>query len=107
MTNQKAPYKYCYSVSSDQKCHPVRSLYVSKTLLIFQGSSSSQNYESQHLGIYHSHMNHWKVQFISHSYTVSQKESTVYANNLEAISGMISIGLCQLWPKLLCSKRLP
>lgn len=60
MTNQKASYKYCSSVSSDQKCHPVRSLYVSKTLLIIQGSSSSQNYESQHLGIYHSHMNHWK-----------------------------------------------
>lgn len=32
----------------------VRSIYFSKTLIIFQGSSLTQNYERQHLGIYHS-----------------------------------------------------
>lgn len=55
MTKQKAPFKYCYSFSSDQKHHPCKvTLFFQKSTNI-QGSSLSQNYERQHFGIYHSH----------------------------------------------------
>lgn len=82
MTKQKAPFKYCYSFSSDQKCHSCKvTLFFQKSTNI-QGSSLSQNYERQHFSIYHSHTGHWKFLFISQSFTVSQKESIMYTHNL-------------------------
>ena len=74
--------------------------------LSHKGSPLSQNCERQHLGTYHSHMDHWKIEFTSYSYAVSQKESLCSSYENHFWKDKDGEGLHQLWPKLSFSKRL-